>query len=139
VPPAEVSHKHPSGGRQQTQFEAATHTINRNDLNALGAIALGKAKFEVDSLTVLADKGYHNGREITQCKSNNITTIVAHPPGRAKDSVTQAEYLVAKFIYNKIDDTYQCPQGETLKTTGRWHSGRTEQSGYQLRNTEHCL
>jgi hypothetical protein len=38
-----------------------------------------KAKFEVDSLTVLVDKGYHNGREITQCKSNNITTIVAHP------------------------------------------------------------
>jgi hypothetical protein len=50
-----------------------------------------KAKFKVDSLTVLVDKGYHNGREITQCKkSNNITTIVAHPtPGRAKDSVTQ--------------------------------------------------
>jgi hypothetical protein len=40
VPPAEVSHKHPSGGRQQTQFVVATHTINRNDLNALGAIAL---------------------------------------------------------------------------------------------------
>jgi hypothetical protein len=51
---------------------------------------LEAAKFKVDSLTVLVDKGYHNGREITQCKkSNNITTIVAHPtPGRAKDSVT---------------------------------------------------
>jgi hypothetical protein len=49
-----------------------------------------KENLEVDSLTVLVDKGYHNGRE-TQCKSNNITTIVAHPtPGRAKDSVTQA-------------------------------------------------
>jgi hypothetical protein len=63
-----------------------------------------KQNLEVDSLTVLVDKGYHNGREITQCKSNNITTIASYP-GRAKDSVTQAEYLVAKFIYNKIDDT----------------------------------
>jgi hypothetical protein len=28
-----------------------------------------------------------------------------------------------------------------LKTTGRWHkkSGRTEQSGYQFKNTEHPL
>jgi hypothetical protein len=28
-----------------------------------------------------------------------------------------------------------------LKTTGRWHkkSGRTEQSGYQFKNTEHQL
>ena len=82
------------------------------------------------------DKGYHNGREIAQCINHNITTIVAHPtPGTSKESVTQPDYLVAKFIYNKDDDTYTCPQGETLKTTGRWHkkSGRTEQSGYQFK------
>jgi hypothetical protein len=42
--------------------------------------------------------------------------------------------LLAKFLYNTIDDT-ECPQGETLKTTGRWHkkTGRTEQSGYQFK------
>jgi hypothetical protein len=52
----------------------------------------------------------------------------------AKDSATE-EYLLAKFLYNTIDD--KCPQGETLKTTGRWHkkTGRTEQSGYQFKNT----
>lgn len=33
----------------------------------------------VDTFTVLVDKGYHNGRGITQCKDNNITTFVAHP------------------------------------------------------------
>jgi hypothetical protein len=44
-------------------------------------------------LTVLVDKGYHNGREIAQCINNNITTIVAHPTGRSKESVTQPEYL----------------------------------------------
>jgi hypothetical protein len=34
--------------------------------------------------------------------NNNITTIVAHPtPGRSKESVTQPEYLVAQFQYNK--------------------------------------
>jgi hypothetical protein len=42
--------------------------------------------------------------------------------------------MLAKFLYNTIDDTYECPQGETLKTTGRWHkTGRTEQSGYQFK------
>jgi hypothetical protein len=40
----------------------ATHTINRNDLNALGAIAL-KQKIYV-AFTVLVDKGYHNGRKL---------------------------------------------------------------------------
>ncbi|HEX9152573.1 MAG TPA: transposase, partial [Flavobacterium sp.] len=110
---------------------------NRNDLNALGAIALeAKENLGVDTFTVLVDKGYHNGREIAQCKNHNINTIVAHPtPGRSKESATQPEYLVAQFQYNKSDDTYKCPQGETLKTTGRWHkkSGRTEQSGYQFK------
>ena len=90
----------------------ATHTINRNDLNALGAIALeAKENLGLDTFTVLVDKGYHNGREIAQCINNNITTIVAHPtPGRSKESVTQPEYLVAQFQYNKSDDTIHAPK-----------------------------
>jgi hypothetical protein len=57
--------------------------------------------------------------------------------GRAKDSATQEEYLLAKFLYNTIDDTYECPQGETLKTTGRWHKKTDAQSKVDtnLRNT----
>jgi hypothetical protein len=58
-----------------------------------------------------------------------ISHHCAHPtPGRAKDSATQEEYLLAKFLYNTIDDTYECPQGETLKTTGRWHKKRTHRA-----------
>jgi hypothetical protein len=44
------------------------------------------------------------------CPSNNITTIVAHPtPGTSK-SVTQPDYLVAKFKYNAENDSYTCPK-----------------------------
>ena len=133
----EVSYNIQAAVDNKHNLVVATHTINRNDLNALGAIALeAKENLQVETLTVLVDKGYHNGREIDQCKKSNITTIVAHPtPGRSKESTIQPEYLVAKFQYNKSDDTYICPQGETLKTTGRWHkkSGRTEQSGYQFK------
>ena len=133
----EISYNIQAAVDNKHNLVVATHTINRNDLNALGAIALeAKENLNVETLTVLVDKGYHNGREISQCKDHNITTIVAHPtPGRSKESVTQPEYLVAKFEYIKSDDTYKCPQGEILKTTGRWHkkSGRTEQSGYQFK------
>jgi hypothetical protein len=89
----------------------ATHTINRNDLNALGAIALeAKENLGVDTFTVLVDKGYHMEGN-AQCINNIITTIVAHPtPGRSKESVTQPEYLVAQFQYNKSNDTYTCPK-----------------------------
>jgi transposase len=133
----EISYNIQAAVDNKHNLVVATHTINRNDLNALGAIALeAKENLGVETFTVLVDKGYHNGREIAQCINHNITTIVAHPtPGTSKESVTQPDYLVAKFIYNKADDTYTCPQGEILKTTGRWHkkSGRTEQSGYQFK------
>jgi hypothetical protein len=95
-----------------------------------------KENLDVATFTVLVDKGYHNGRDIDQYIDNNITTIAAHPtPRTSKDSVMEPDYLVAKFIYNKTDDSYTCPNGETLKTTGRWHkkSWRTEQSGYQFK------
>lgn len=133
----EVSYNIQAAVDNKHNLVVATHTINRNDLNALGTIALeAKENLGVATFTVLVDKGYHNGREIDQCKNHNITTIVAHPtPGRSKESATQPEYLVAQFQYNKSEDTYTCPQGEILKTTGRWHkkSGRTEQSGYQFK------
>jgi hypothetical protein len=72
-------------------------------------------------------------------QNNNIITIVAHPtPGRAKDSATQEEYLLAKFLYNTID-TYECPQGETLKLREDGiKNGRTEQSGYQFKKYPAC-
>jgi hypothetical protein len=38
---------------------------------------------------------------------------------KSKESVTQPDYLVAKFKYN-AEMTAIMPQGETLKPTGRW-------------------
>ncbi|MBL0262267.1 MAG: hypothetical protein IPQ10_14700 [Saprospiraceae bacterium] len=51
-----------------------TLSINRNDLrNALTDIALeAKANLAADNFIAILDKGYHNGREIQQCKDANI-------------------------------------------------------------------
>jgi transposase len=133
----EVSYNIQAAVDAKHNLVVATHTINRNDRNALTAIALvAKENLAAETFTVLVDKGYHNGREITQCKDNNITTIVAHPDqGKSNENGTQPDYLVSKFKYNAATDSYTCPQGETLKTTGRWHkkTGRTENIGYQFK------
>lgn len=132
----EVSYNIQAAVDDKHNLVVATHTINRNDKNALSAIALeAKENLEAETFTALADKGYHNGRELATCKNNNITTIVAHPnQGKSNENGTQPEYLVSKFIYNKEQNTYTCPQGQTLTTTGSWHkkTGRTEESGYQF-------
>jgi transposase len=131
----EVSYNIQAAVDDKHNLVVATHTINRNDKNALSAIALeAKENLEAETFTVLVDKGYHNGREIETCRDNDITTIVAVPDqGKSNESGTQPEYLVSKFIYNKEQNTYTCPQGQTLTTTGRWHkkTGRTEESGYR--------
>jgi transposase len=132
----EVSYNIQAAVDDKHNLVVATHTINRNDKNALSAIALeAKENLALETLTVLVDKGYHNGRELDTCKNHNITTIVAHPDqGKSNENGTQPEYLVSKFIYNKEQNTYTCPQGQTLTTTGSWHkkTGRTEESGYQF-------
>ena len=130
----EVSYNIQAAVDDKHNLVVATHTINRNDKNALSAISIeAKENLDAATFTVLADKGYHNGREIETCIHNNVNTIVAQPEqGKSNENGTQPEYLVAKFTYNKQENTYTCPQGQTLTTTGRWHkkTGRTEESGY---------
>ena len=132
----EVSYNIQAAVDSKHNLVVATHTINRNDKNALAAIALEvKENLTLETFTVLVDKGYHNGRELHTCKQNNITTIVAVPEqGKSNENGTQPEYLVSKFIYNKENNSYTCPEGKTLTTTGRWHkkTRRTEDSGYNF-------
>ena len=132
----EVSYNIQAAVDSKHNLVVATHTINRNDKNALGAIAKeAKENLEVETFTVLVDKGYHNGREIATCQQNNITTIVAVPEqGKSNENGTQPGYFVSNFTYNKEENTYTCPQGQILTTTGRWHkkTGRTEESGYMF-------
>ena len=132
----EVSYNIQAAVDDKHKLVVATHTINRNDKNALSAIAIeAKENLNAETFTVLVDKGYHNGREIETCKNNSITTIVAHPDqGKSNENGTQPDYLVSKFIYNKENNTYTCPQGQILTTSGSWHkkTGRTEDSGYQF-------
>jgi len=133
----EVSYNMQTAVDEKHKLIVATHTINRNDRNAMSAIALeAKQNLEVETLTAINDKGYHNGREIQQCKDNNITTICAQQKiVNSNEKGTTPEYLVTKFKYNEEADTYTCPAGKTLSTKGTWHhKQRTERStGYQFK------
>lgn len=133
----EVSYNMQAAVDDKHKLVVATHTINRNDRNAMSAIAIeAKENLGVDTFTALNDKGYHNGREIQLCKDNNITTICAQQEiVNSNDKGTTPEYLVTQFKYKEEEDTYTCPQGNILRTQGTWHhKQRTERStGYQFK------
>ena len=129
----------------QHKLIVATHTINRNDRNALSAIAMeAKENLGVETLITINDKGYHNGRELQQCKDENITTVCAPSivVNSNRHGTTEA-YLVTQFTYNKESDTYTCPAGETLQTQGTWHNKSREGRDlkfkkYRTPKCKHC-
>jgi len=77
---------------------------NSNDTQALYEAAMqAKENLKLqqqDTIDVLADKGYHNGRQLQNCHLQNVETYVAN---REQPSVKhlEKEFLVAQFIYNK--------------------------------------
>lgn len=131
----EVSYNMQAAVDSKNKLIIATHTINRNDRNALATIAKeAKENLGVDTMTAILDKGYHNGREIQECKDTGITTIVA--PSEIVNSNTKGTtpaYMVTQFKYNELEDTYTCPQGSTLKTTGTWHKKSRERDSYNFK------
>ena len=87
-----------------------------------------------DSLDVLSDKGYHTGAELQQCHDDNIETFVAF---KEQPSVKhlQKEFLSTQFVYNKEEDSYTCPAGETLTSLGTWHykKGDAGETSYRFK------
>jgi transposase len=74
----EISYNMQAAVDSEHKLVIATHTINRNDRNALSDIAHeAKQNLQAENITAISDKGYHNGRQLQQCKDSNIKTICA--------------------------------------------------------------
>lgn len=104
-----------------------------NDTQQLAPMAIQtKELLQVEHMTVLADKGYHTGEQIEQCGLNNITTFVSP---RASSSHENGLYPLSEFTYHANKDEYICPEGNLLKTNGRWHrhnDGKSVKSAYSF-------
>jgi hypothetical protein len=128
---------------QEHKLVVAAQVINRNDRNALTDISKeAKANTEAEKVTVLSDKGYHNARELDQCQKENIQTICAQQEiVNSNEHGTTKAYLVNQFKYNPKQDTYTCPAGESLRTSGSWHQKTRERDRYRFKKyrTPTCM
>jgi transposase len=105
-------------------------TINEGDQGQLSAMSCkAKQVLEAEEIMVLADKGYHTGKQLQECESEHITTIVAYPDRSRRSAQIDPAYQTSEFSYNADKDCYTCPQGATLGTDGveyeKKHIGRT--------------
>ena len=92
-------------------------TVNTTDQGQLCPMSIKAMEaLEVKEITSLADKGYHTGKDLHDCKEACATTIV--PPVERTNKNADAAYQPSAFVYDKEQDTYTCPQGALLTTNG---------------------
>lgn len=67
---------------------------------------------KVDSLSVVADRGYYKSEEILACHDNGIIAYV--PRTIASKATANGRFGADKFIYDAKNNQYICPAGEAL-------------------------
>ena len=116
-------------------------TINTTDQGQLCPMATNAMQtLGIQEITALADKGYHTGKDLEDCKEAHIDTVVAYPERNNKN--IDPAYQTSEFVYNKEEDCYTCPQGAILTTTGNEYTkAKKARSSYLVKKyvTDQCL
>ena len=72
--------------------------------------------------------------------SSDKTVVARQEIVNSNDKRHTAGIFNTSFYIQQKADTYTCPQGQTLQTTGKWHTKkRSEDISYQFKNTEQPL
>lgn len=113
----------------------AMDTGSVNDTDALsGMIERVATNIDKPSFRVLADKGYHNGRELAAAEALGVRTYVS--PKASSSSKAKSNFAMDQFRYTPRTDTYTCPSGEILRTNGRSYNkpGRDGRRAYRVKH-----
>src|SRR5829696_6781091 len=106
---------------------------NENDTRALsGMLRRTKTILGSNDFTALYDKGYHTGCEIKAALTAGIDVMVA-VPGVSSFAPDQ-RYNMDQFTYDDPNDTYTCPQGNILTTTGKEYQKNTRTSSCAVKH-----
>jgi len=109
----------------------AADTGDVNDTKSLGEM-VKRTKENIgdpddgSEMNVLADKGYHTGRELKKCDDLNVKTYVS--PKESNSLKTNPDFAPESFSYDKEKDVYTCPAGEILRTNGSKYT-KNKQNG----------
>jgi len=83
------------------------------------------------------DKGYYTAEEIHKSQLLGVTTHVCVP--NPASTAPNKAYNVSEFKYNKEQDNYTCPAGQTLKTNGNWYKKKSYNvKQYKTKNCKAC-
>ncbi len=108
------------GYNVQTAVDAENHLIPAHEVTNSGSdrdqlksmAQKARTAMGSETLEVLADAGYYNGKEILACEEDGITTFVPKP--QTSGSKAKGRFGKQDFKYIAEDDEYQCPADQRL-------------------------
>jgi transposase len=112
-----------------------------NDRHQLATMALAaKEQLGVQTLQVVADKGYHETDELETCENAGVQTFVPEPSGSSGIGKGGKPIFPKKrFVYDPVQDAYQCPAGQSLKLVGQdTNHGKERLLYYNKEACEQC-
>jgi transposase len=108
------------GYNVQSVVDAEHHLIVAHDIVMTGSdrqqlaamSEKAKAAMGVDSLEMLADRGYFSGEEIVACEAIGVTPYVPKP--LTSNAKAEGRFGKQDFTYVADQDAYRCPAGALL-------------------------
>src|SRR5215468_8824301 len=112
--------------------EVTNAVHDRHQLSGMAAMA--KEALGAETIEALADRGFHDGKELLACDQAGVTAYV--PSFSTSNAKAEGRFDKKDFVYKPDEDVYLCPAGERL--TYRF---TTEEAGKVLRGyaTTACL
>ena len=89
----------------------------------------GKELLGVETLEVVADRGYYNGEEVKACEQSGMTVYVPQPNNSS--NLKRGLFTKEDFTYDPEKDCYRCPAGKELR-----HRFNSVEQGRPVRSYE---
>ena len=89
----------------------------------------GKELLGVETLEVVADRGYYNGEEVKACEQSGMTVYVPQPNNSS--NLKRGLFTKEDFTYDPEKDCYRCPAGKELS-----HRFNSVEQGRPVRSYE---
>jgi transposase len=116
-----------------------------SDAHALSPLAVAaKEALGVESLRVVADKGFFDASEVVRCLDAGVTPYVPRPDGYgrgrgARSGVPTSGFHGDRFLYDEGRDVYVCPAGNVLVLRGVVEVGGRMRRAYRSDACSSCL
>jgi transposase len=101
-----VDHKH----KLVVEHEVVNEVTDQGQLSTMAKKA--KETLGVESLEVVADRGYYNGEEVNTCEESGMTVYVPRPNNSS--NLKRGLFTKEDFVYEPEKDCYRCPAGKEL-------------------------